>query len=120
MGKILDWVDGRRKRPALRFDGHYNRKAEIVREEHGLTLDRAETVFRDPYLYFIPARPKAGERRWFVFGETHDKLVAIVLFTIKGKGDQERIRLITTWPAGKEVREYYIRQRRFDDGNDNS
>ena len=119
LGKHLRWVLGRGPRPSrVRFDGRYNKKAEVVRDGHHITIPRAQTVFRDEFLFFFPAREEKGEKRWFAVGITHDRLLAQVLFTIKGTGESERIRVFNAWPADEKFKKRYIEKRRQSGGFD--
>jgi hypothetical protein len=55
----------------------------------------------------IDLSDETGEERWYALGATDRLRVLFLVFTYRG----ERIRPITGWDAGKNLRELYFRKK---------
>jgi uncharacterized DUF497 family protein len=71
----------------------------ITREEF------EEAMAHDPIV--VHFRDESGEKRWYALGATEHLRVLFLVLTYRG----DRIRPITGWDAGKELREAYYRRR---------
>lgn len=72
---------------------------------HRITRSEFEQAMaNDPVL--ADFSDESGEERWYALGAT-DTLRVLMVFTYKG----ERIRPITGWSAGRELREAYFRRK---------
>ncbi len=73
---------------------------------HRITREEFEQAMaHDPIV--VEFNDETGEERWYALGETDHLRVLFMVFTYRG----ERIRPITGWNAGKELREAYYRKR---------
>ena len=54
---------------------------------------------------FMDVEDESGEERWYVAGVTNGLRVLVLVFTYRGK----KIRPITAWDAGKDLRQLYFR-----------
>ena len=86
----FEWDPANRRRLA---------RHRITREE----FEQATT--NDPIV--VDFRDESGEERWYALGGTDRLRVLFLVFTYRG----ERIRPITGWDAGKELREAYYRRK---------
>ncbi|MEN9565253.1 MAG: hypothetical protein RLZZ69_449 [Cyanobacteriota bacterium] len=79
-------------------------KAESNFLKHGITFEKAVTVFADPYLLFTEdfGHSEQEEREWAI-GEAENGSIIVVIFTMRG----EKIRIISARKATKrECKKY--------------
>lgn len=87
----------------MRFEWDDN-KAESNFLKHGITFEKAVTVFADPYLLFTEdfGHSKQEEREWAI-GEAENGSIIVVIFTMR----DELIRIISARKATKrECKKY--------------
>ena len=71
---------------------------------HKITPAEFEESMRNNRL-FMDVEDESGEERWYVAGVTNGLRVLVLVFTYRGK----KIRPITAWDAGKDLRQLYFR-----------
>lgn len=72
---------------------------------HDVMPQEVEEAVRAPHV-IIPAAPKAGEKRWKLFGKTASGRYLVVVFTIRGK----RFRTVTAYTMNHAERRRYAPQ----------
>ena len=84
------------------------RKAVTNVRKHGVPFDEAATVFADPDALDGPdLRHSAEESRSLRLGRSLTGRVLIVAYTMRGSGDDEKIRIISARPASRKERAAY-------------
>ncbi len=95
------------------FEWDPNKEAENVRK-HGIDFDTAKKVFNDYLRYEIYDKEHSG---YNTFGEWEDRYITLglvhkvlyVVYTVRGKDNNEIIRMISARPALKEERDRYVK-----------
>jgi uncharacterized DUF497 family protein len=72
-------------------------------EQHGITAEEAEEVFRSRPMQTAPYE-RAGEVRAPVVGRTASGRVLTVAFTMRGA----KVRVVTGWDASRKERKQYV------------
>ncbi|MBK7705433.1 MAG: BrnT family toxin [Acidobacteria bacterium] len=69
----------------MRFDFVWDsRKAETNRRKHGVSFERASTIFRDPHILSVPDMEHSdSEDRWISVGCDTSSVVLVVVHTFK-------------------------------------
>lgn len=82
-------------------------------EKHGISFEEAATVFSDPEgLHLEDKKHSKKELRLYRIGESLNKRVLIVVFTVrKLSDDKETIRIISARQASRKERQAYTRLR---------
>ncbi len=89
---------------ALVFQWDENNRNHIAK--HGITPEEAEQIVKnDPF--DITVNLRNGEERTVQLGETDAGRVLLVITTWRN----EKVRVVTAYPAGKKLRELYSRQK---------
>jgi uncharacterized DUF497 family protein len=79
-------------------------------EKHGVSFEEAATVFCDPDGLHLEAKHVGQELRFFRIGESSERKVLIVVFTVRKLGrDKETIRIISARQTSSKEREAYRR-----------
>jgi uncharacterized DUF497 family protein len=85
------------------------------RRKHGVTLEEASHVFRDPLYVSVQDRVEGGELRWQTLGLVEDLLLLTVAHTVREERDDgtwvDVIRIISARHATRKER------RRYEDEN---
>ena len=71
---------------------------------HKITAAEFEEAMRNNRV-FMDVEDESGEERWYVAGVTNGLRVLVLVFTYRG----EKIRPITAWDAGKDLKQFYFR-----------
>jgi len=87
------------------------KKAEINRRKHGVSLEEATLVFEDPYAMAKQDRIERGERRWQTLGMVADMVVMLVAHTVRDEEQNEVIRIISARRATRKERRHYEQNR---------
>jgi uncharacterized DUF497 family protein len=89
-------------------------KAVSNKKKHGISFRLAITVFDDPFALRTTDEKHSTteEERFWQIGES-DSGVLVVVFTVRGKGNKERYRLISARKANKSERALYEINRRI-------
>ena len=88
-------------------------KNRITVEKHGLSFERAMTIFDGFCILDEDRRFDYGENRWVATGTIEDGVVIVLVYTIR----KPRIRIISARSASKmERRRYYEKIRERTDG----
>jgi uncharacterized protein len=85
----------------LEFDWDTSNLRHLARHR----IKRAEfeqAITNDPV--FVAHSDETGEERWYALGVTDSLRVLFLVLTFRG----DRVRPITGWDAGKELRELYF------------
>lgn len=64
-------------------------------QDHGIEIEEIERFFNQKLLYFEDRRASGNEKRWIAVGETKDKRLMFVAFTIRRVGDARLLRPIS-------------------------
>lgn len=89
------------------FDWDAQKAATNVRK-HGVSFDEAATVFADPEALDGPdLKHSEQEERSLRLGRSLTGRVLIVAYTIRGSGDDEKIRIISARRASRKERAAY-------------
>lgn len=81
-----------------------NRKANINLKKHGISFEKAKTVFNDPLAYiFEDEWHSVGEHREIIIGHDQDNRLLLVCFTERANA----IRIISARLATKKERRDY-------------
>lgn len=84
------------------------RKAAANARKHGVSFNEAATVFADPDALDGPdLKHSAQENRSLRLGRSLPGRVLIVAYTIRGSGDDEKIRIISARRASRKERAAY-------------
>ena len=84
------------------------RKAATNVRKHGVSFKEAATVFADPDALDGPdLKHSEQERRSLRLGRSLPGRVLIVAYTIRGSGDDEKIRIISARRASRKERAAY-------------
>jgi hypothetical protein len=84
------------------------RKAATNLRKHGVSFDEAATVFADPDALDGPdLKHAAQENRSLRLGRSLTGRVLIVAYTMRGSGDDEKIRIISARRASRNERAAY-------------
>lgn len=84
------------------------RKAATNVRKHGVPFSEAATVFADPDALDGPdLKHSARENRSLRLGRSLGGRVLIVAYTIRGAGDDEKIRIISARQASRKERAAY-------------
>ena len=87
----------------MRFEWDDN-KAKSNFLKHGITFEKAVTVFADPYLLFTEdSKHSEQEEREWAIGEAENGSMIVVIFTMRN----EKIRIISARKATKRERKRY-------------
>jgi hypothetical protein len=85
-----------------------DRKAATNVRKHGVSFEEAATVFADPDAMDGPdLKHSAQENRSLRLGRSLVGRVLIVAYTIRGSGDDEKIRIISARRASRKERAAY-------------
>lgn len=78
-------------------------KAEVNLKKHGLSFERARTIWGDERRYVYPLS-RCREERWLVIGRLGPRVYMSAITTLRG----ERIRLISArFSTKKEIERYH-------------
>jgi len=95
MAKAPEWV----------FDWDASNLRHLAR--HRISRSEFEqALIHDPV--FVDFQDERGEERWYALGATDSLRVLFLVFTYRG----ERVRPITGWDAGKQLREAYFHRKK--------
>ncbi|MEW6320663.1 MAG: BrnT family toxin [Acidobacteriota bacterium] len=84
------------------------RKAAANVRKHGVSFNEAATVFADPDALDGPdLKHSAQENRSLRLGRSLAGRVLVVAYTIRGSGDDEKIRIISARRASRKERAAY-------------
>jgi len=87
----------------MRFEWN-DYKAESNALKHGITFEKAVTIFADPYLLFTEDfQHSQGEEREWAIEEVEDGSIVVVVFTMRG----EQLRIISARRATKKECQRY-------------
>jgi uncharacterized DUF497 family protein len=88
-------------------------KAKQNLRKHGVSFERAATVFLDPNtLSIFDAQHGSGEDRWITLGMDRQGVMLVVSHTFREADDQTAsIRIITSRKATRTERRQYEKQR---------
>lgn len=90
--------------PPIKFDWDASNLRHLTR--HRISRSEFEQAMtNDPILADFD--DESGEERWYALGATGSLRVLFLVFTYRG----ERVRPITGWDAGKNLREVYFRRK---------
>ena len=82
-------------------------KAEANLKKHGVSFPDATLVFDDPGLQVTVDQVVDGEQRWQATGSARGEAVLLVVHTVIGNDEDERIRIISARRATRrEIRRY--------------
>jgi len=88
------------------------RKAAVNRTKHGISFEEAATVFGDPRALDGPdLRHSEKERPSLRLGRAATGRVLIVAYTLRRRGDGERVRIISARRASRKERTAYAAAR---------
>lgn len=84
-------------------------KDKTNQSKHGVSFDRATTVFLDPFCIIIEDNYTiSNETRYLAIGRVNDGLtVLMVVHTYRDKNDEEIIRIISARKLSKSERKNY-------------
>jgi uncharacterized protein len=82
-------------------------KSESNKAKHGVTFERAQLVFDDPFCVTFPERVVDGEERWHAIGLIAEIVIVVVAHTYRVEGSEEIIRIISARRATRRERELY-------------
>jgi uncharacterized DUF497 family protein len=83
-------------------------KAATNARKHGVSFEEAATVFADPDALDGPdLKHSAQENRFLRLGRSLQGRVVIVAYTVRGSGDEEKIRIISARRASRKERSAY-------------
>lgn len=85
----FDWDDGNTKKNEIKHKVHYK---------------ESEQIFFDRPLYLKDNEHSKTESRFYVFGETNNKRLLIIVFTIRGK----KIRVISARNQDNKEKRFYL------------
>lgn len=86
------------------------RKAAANVQKHGVSFGEAATVFADPDALDGPdLKHSHREDRFLRLGRSLAGRVLIVAYTVRGSGDDEKIRIISSRRASRKERAAYAR-----------
>ncbi len=89
------------------FDWDAQKAATNVRK-HGVSFEEAATVFADPEALDGPdLKHSEQEERFLRLGRSLTGRVLIVAYTMRGSGDDEKIRIISARRASRKERATY-------------
>jgi len=96
------------ERPQLHFEWDFN-KNRYNKQKHGVSFERAATVFLDPRAMSLFDDDHSGEEdRWITIGLDRTGIPVVVCHTYQEQsGNVYRIRLISARKATKREREQY-------------
>lgn len=83
-------------------------KAEANLRKHGLSFERARTIWDDERRYYLRSANKTDEERWLVVGRVGPRLYFSAVITYRG----ECIRLISARSSTRREIERYHRVQR--------
>lgn len=83
-------------------------KAEANLKKHGLSFERAQTIWDDERRYILRSANRSDEPRWLVVGRVGPQLYFSAIITYRG----ERIRIISARESTKREKERYHRGQR--------
>jgi uncharacterized DUF497 family protein len=87
-------------------------KARANQRKHGVTFEDAMHVLDDPYAMFEQGRTdEAGELRWLALGMVGGVVLLLVVHTVRQRGEDEVIRLISARRATRKERNRYDETR---------
>lgn len=87
------------------------RKAQANAEKHGVTFDEAVTIFFDANALDGPDLPHSrAEARFRRLGQSAERRVLTVVYTLRSTGHAETIRLISARRASRRERAAYRAQ----------
>jgi uncharacterized DUF497 family protein len=87
------------------------RKAEANAAKHGVSFDEAVTVFLDSNALDGPdADHSKNEMRFLRLGQSADRRVLTVAYTLRRSGDAETVRIISARRASRRERATYDAQ----------
>ena len=87
-------------------------KARTNQRKHGIGFEDAIHVFEDPHALFEQDRTdETGEPRWQAIGLTGGVAVLLVAHTVREKGEDDVIRLISARRATRKERDRYEQTR---------
>ncbi|MBA3296269.1 MAG: BrnT family toxin [Acidobacteria bacterium] len=87
------------------------RKAQANAEKHGVTFDEAVTIFFDANALDGPDLPQSrAEARFRRLGQSAERRVLTVVYTLRSTGHAETIRLISARRASRRERAAYRAQ----------
>jgi len=92
-----------------------SRKAAPNLRKHGVAFEDAALAFDDPFTLRVPdakhSNP-AGTRMWQI-GEARDRRVLVVVFAVRGAGEEKVCRIISARKAGRKERALYEFNKRI-------
>jgi uncharacterized DUF497 family protein len=88
-------------------------KARTNQRKHSVTFEDATHVFDDPYALFEQDRTdeRTGELRWRAIGMVDNMILLLVVHTVRERGQDEMIRLISARRADRKERHRYEQTR---------
>jgi uncharacterized DUF497 family protein len=93
----------------MRYDFEWDpRKAKVNRGKHGISFERATTIFRDPHILSIPDTEHGkDEERWVTIGTDETGVLLVVSHTFCTIDEVRKLRIISARKATKvEVKTY--------------
>ena len=82
-------------------------KSESNGTKHGITFERAQLLFDDPFCLTFPVRVVNGEERWHAIGLIAEIVIIVVVHTYREEDDEEIIRIISARRATRREMELY-------------
>ncbi len=76
-------------------------------QKHGVPLDVVESLFREPLAVFPDPAHSETEERFKAIGQTNDGRGVLIVFTVRGRGEDTFIRPVSArYMHQKEVEHY--------------
>jgi len=85
------------------------KKARSNFRKHGISFERATTIFRDPNLLSIPDEEhSSSEERWVTMGSDENEVILVIAHIFRSMGKEaSRIRIISARKATRIERKQY-------------
>jgi uncharacterized protein len=86
-------------------------KARRNQRKHGISFERAQFVFEDPFALTEQDRFENGERRWQTLGLVEGIVILLVAHTVVEEGENELLRIISARRADRREQRRYEENR---------
>jgi uncharacterized protein len=80
-------------------------------QKHGVSIENIEELFRGPVTVFDDPTHSLNEQRLKAIGQTAQKRNILVVFTLRNREDQQRIRPVSARYMHQEEIDFYEKQR---------
>jgi uncharacterized protein len=77
------------------------------RKKHGISFELAQEVFFDPLCLTIADPSSSAEERYWAIGRLPNLVVLVVVHTVRFRGGEELIRIISARRATRRERTFY-------------